>query len=311
MVAIAAIPLGRKLYVLPPPSTPVAKPVVAASSHVATVPQPLKENPLLARLREQAEAANAVAEEKRDVAWNELVNSFSPAEIPEALRTLSRADDEASVQLRQLLVRRWATSEPSVAADWAVRFADAKIQKESLQQVAAVWSQTSLPKAIEWAQNLPDDLRPDVCLTLAYEAARTDPKTALTLAADLPANQAGTDLILHSAAQWAVGEPAAAAEWAKQISDETLRDEILSAIATEWGTSDPVAAANLAVKFIREPKPRDDAVIGIVQRWAQTDPQAAADWVKTFPVGNLQQTALNNLVSLGAAPESPAANEPR
>lgn len=307
MVAAAAIVLWRQSDRPPLPPAPISAPLVATSPADAVAPLAPKESPLLVRLRSAAEAANSVADDQRDAAWSTLVDSISLTGIPESLRALTPAEDEASAELRQLLVRRWASSAPSVAADWAARFAGPSIQKEALQQVGVVWAQTDLPQAIQWAKTLSDTQRLEMCLTLAYEAARTDPKTALTLAADLPSDQAGTDLILHSAAQWAVGEPAAAAEWAKQIVDETLRDQVISAIATQWGARDPVAAANLALKSISAGRSQDDAVIGIVQRWAQTDPQAAADWVADFPPGKLQEIALENLAMTRLAWNSPSA----
>jgi hypothetical protein len=256
------------------------------------------------QLRVQAQAAADAPDEGCAAAWTKLVQSFSLPELPELLRTLTPATDAASVELQQLLLRRWAANDPWAAAGWASTFADPAVRMESVQQVALVWGQTDLTQAIKWMQQLPEEQRQSVCLALAYEAARTDPQTALTLAADLPASRANIDLITHAAAQWAVSDPAAAAQWAGQVTEVSLRNEVLSSIATEWGETDPVAAANLALKSISAGKAQDDAVIGIVQRWAQLDPQSAARWILTFPEGDFQSAAIENLIKPWAAQDS-------
>ena len=256
------------------------------------------------KLRALADAANRVPEAQHDAAWAVLVTSFPQTDIPQILKALAPATDDPSVLLRQLLLRRWTAADPAAAAAWATSFADPAVQLESLQQVALVWSQSDLTLAIQWAQQLPDGSRETVCLALAYEAARTDPQTALTLAMDLPANAARADLVAHATAQWAIGNPAAAAAWAVQITDPALREQVVSAIATEWGGNDPVAAANLALNSLGAGKAQNDAVIGIVQRWAQNDPAAAAQWATTFPSGELQSAAVENVIKPWALRDS-------
>ncbi len=243
------------------------------------------------KLRALADAANSVPEAQHDAAWAVLVTSFPQTDIPQILKALAPATDDASVLLRQLLLRRWAAADPAAAAAWATSFADPAVQLESLQQVALVWSQSNLPLAIQWAQQLPDGSRGTVCLALAYEAARTDPQTALTLAMDLPANAARADLVAHATAQWATGNPAAAAAWAVQITDPALREQVVSAIATEWGGNDPVAAANLALNSLGAGK-------------AQNAPAAAAQWATTFPSGELQSAAVENVIKPWALRDS-------
>ena len=283
----------------PAPAATAARPPVSSGEAVAVS---LPDN-----LRALADAANRVPEAQHDAAWATLIQSFPPTDIPQLLKALAPATDDASVLLRQLLLRRWAAADPAAAAAWAAGFADPAVQLESLQQVALVWSQSNLSLAIQWAQQLPDGSRQTVCLALAYEAARTDPQTALTLAMDLPANAARADLVAHATAQWATGDPAAAAAWAVQITDPALREQVVSAIATEWGGNDPAAAANLALNSLSTGKAQNDAIVGIVQRWAQNDPAAAAQWATAFPSGDLQSAALENVIKPWALRDSQAA----
>jgi len=296
IAASATLLLLRRAAVAPREPTKPQESVMVSES-VLDSARHSGEPSLLEQLRSQAEAVNAVPEEEREEARVRLVKSFSQVELPGLLQALGKATDPASVELRQLLLRRWAASDPWAAANWAANVADVSSQRESLRQVGLVWAQTDLPQTIQWAQSwLDTEQRQSVCLALANEAVRTDPQTALTLAADLSLGQGSRNLVIHAAAQWAVADPAAAAAWAGQIEDVGLRDQVMSGIATEWSSRDPVAAATLALQSISAGQSQDNALVGIVQRWAETDPETVANWVLAFPAGSLQQSALENLV---------------
>ena len=166
-------------------------------------------------------------------------------------------------------------------------------------RVAIGRANRNLPAAVQWAGQLPDGVeREATILSVAYEACRTEPTTALTLALELPADQAQGDLIVHAATEWAATAPAAAAAWAKQISDTELREAVLAGVATAWGDSDPVAAAGLVVTEIAGEKPQRDAIVSIAQRWAQQDAAGAVAWVETFPDDGLREMARESLAAL-------------
>ena len=130
---------------------------------------------------------------------------------------------------------------------------------------------------IEWAEELPEgDERQSVLKSVAYEAARTEPAEALWLAVEQPVQPEWSDLIRYAAMQLAGKDPEGASNMANEISDESLRNQLLSSITTVWSDTNPQAAATMALLSIQSGKLQDDAVIGIVQRWVQKDPEKTA-----------------------------------
>ena len=231
-----------------------------------------------------------------------LAQEIAAADLPEVVEFLN--EEKATKLGRALelrLLRQWAGNDPQAAANWVSRIpTEGSARPHAINAVASVWANQDLAGATAWVNQLPEDDRPGGLLSVAYEAARTEPTAALNLAAGLPAGQSQEDLVVHAARQWASQDPKGAADWAGQITEEGLRDRVLGAVATEWGERDPAAAATLAIKSMAPGKPQDDAVVGIVQRWVQKEPAEAAAWVTAFPEGPLQDAAMKNLLHLWA-----------
>ncbi|MDB6019211.1 MAG: hypothetical protein JWR19_3700 [Pedosphaera sp.] len=234
-----------------------------------------------------------------------FVQEMAQADIPAALKFLMNQDATEEVRdLRMLLLRRWTEMDPQSAADFAIGLPTGDDRSEAIDQVSIAWANLDISQAVRSVEQWPEEERQSGLRNIAYEAARTDPIQALTLAVELPASQSRDDLISHSAAQWALTTPETALAWAKQIPDEILRDKVIGVIATVWASLNPMSAAYLAVT-LPPGRTQDDAIISIVERWVQTDPKAAAAWVELFPDGPLRKTAIENMVKLWPAPSLP------
>jgi hypothetical protein len=229
------------------------------------------------------------------------VDSVDPTDLPAVIASLQDGNQTPlSVALRLRLLRRWAGKDPQAAADWIDQTPAGEARQEAINGVAIEWANQSLVETLAWARRLPEGAEQQgALLNTAYEAARTAPTEALAVAAEITDNQEHDNLVTHAALQWAAVAPAQAAAWAKQINDAALRQRVLTGVATAWGESDPVSAAKLALQSVAPGRLQDDAVIGIVQRWVQNDPKAAAVWVSQFPKGQLRQTAIEIINSLG------------
>jgi hypothetical protein len=59
--------------------------------------------------------------------------------------------------------------------------------------------------------------------------------------------------------------------------------------------TDPASAANLVINQIPPGPSQNEAVMTVLNQWANQDLNAAATWVKGFPVGPLQERAVNEL----------------
>jgi hypothetical protein len=292
------------------PLQPAPQPVLSMSSPVPSVSHQSDDNaaqlqtvepedPVLLRLREQAETAAQTAPDKIAVAWETLVNSFPARDVSRILDILVNARGEALAELRQLLIRRWAAVDPEAAAAWAVGLSDSSVQMESLEQIAVVWYQNNPANALAWAAKLPDgDGKTAVILSLGCEVSRVEPLAALSLVSTLPPSEERDDMVIHGVSQWAAENPSAASYWAVQIPDEALRQRVLVAIGVAWAGSDSVAAATFALDHLPPGAEQDRAVVSIVQRWVQTSPESAAKWIEQFPALPVRYIALQNLVAI-------------
>ena len=178
----------------------------------------------------------------------------------------------------------------------------------ALEQVSIAWANSDLPAAAAWVQAMPPGTDQQVAaMGLGYEAARSEPATALIVAGALPPGPQRDDLLVHAVSQWAAANPAAAADWAAQVPDGQLRERLLGAVAISSAKVDGAAAANLAVKSIGAGEEQDRTAVSIVQRWAQSSPSAAAAWVAQWPASPVRDAAAQSLLALGTPQGSQAA----
>jgi hypothetical protein len=191
-------------------------------------------------------------------------------------------------------VRIRAQHHPGATAEWAVTLPDGKNRRFALETASLSWGTADPAAAAKWAGALPDESERVQALTnIASEVVRTDPVLALDLACDLP-GEALNEIVPRAAAEWAVHEPAAAADWAGRISDLPLRAKVLAGIITAWSERDPAAAA-MAADQLPAGRLHADTIVSIVQRWDQQSPSDAAEWVGRFPDGPLRDTAMKHL----------------
>jgi hypothetical protein len=180
--------------------------------------------------------------------------------------------------------------------------------RAALEQVAIAWANTDLAAATGWVEALPDgDARQAAALNLAYEAARSEPVKALEVASGLAPTPARDDLLVHAISQWGGADPAAAADWAAKVSDASLQQRLVAAVAIAAAERVGPAAATFAANALGAGQEQDRAVVAIVQRWVQNSPQAAASWVSQFPDLPSREPAVQNLLALWTAQDAEAA----
>jgi hypothetical protein len=222
--------------------------------------------------------------------------------IPVAVEPLLSLSTPNTQELRDRLVRRWAEAEPARAAAWAAGLADGESRSAVLKQVAIAWANSDLAPAAFWVRSLPDDsAAADASLALAYEAARTDPATALETAGRLLPSPERDAALVFAVSQWAATDFASARDWVSGMPTSDLRQGLFAAIATAASHENGQAAAELAATQLQPGSEQDRAVVTIVQRWAQSSPQAAAAWVEQFPEEALRTTAVEDLAAIWTA----------
>lgn len=290
------------------PESTLAGSPAPSSGQVVSAGQPLLLNsgqgvPAIAAVR-HVSLAGKLARLSQDAVLRQVEIDQLAAQIPDSQleRTLEEIWDISregpALELSHLLVRRWAEKMPGLAASWLLHKPDGQQRYELSLAVAVVWGKQQPELAADWVRQWPAEEKEAGLLAVAYEAARTAPREALTLASELGPSEARDGLIAQAAGEWAATDTKTPVTWVAQMPPSPLRDQIIASLSLAISESDPEAAAALAIESLPPGKQQNDAVIGIVQRWAQKDRERTAEWVAAFPEGELRETALANLTSL-------------
>jgi len=237
-----------------------------------------------------------------------LAESLPESELPAILDALAETDSHDASELRQILVRRWAESNLSAAAEWASRLPAGPADADAVVQVALAWADHDLSSALGWVTALAEGEGKQAALaSVAYEAARTDPVAALNAAHTLPPSTERDLLLAFAASQWAASDPSAAILWVANLPDAVLREKMLAAVAIGSAEADGLTAVQLATQGLHASEEQERAAVAILQRWVQISPPAAASWLNQFPDVPLRQLAVRALVGVWATQDSRAA----
>lgn len=220
------------------------------------------------------------------------VNDLEISNLPVALDYIMGSGQmNSSADLPVLLLRRWAETAPAPAAAWTQKVPAGEIRQDAVRNVAIVWAGQASSNGVtttavlHWAAGLTNfQERQTAFYAIAYEIARSNPKQALDLSAELLGRASRNDLIVFASGQWASTSPAAAADWAGQIPDEDLREQVLGRIAIVEASQNPGAAANQALQ-LPPGRIQNDALTQAISRWLAQKPADANHWVASLPPG--------------------------
>ncbi len=287
-----ASPRAEQLFVAAPPST---HPALGAGWEAGD-PQP-----------DQATHAGV------EVGWDEealeaAAAQVDPATIAGTLELLLDGAYSADAGLRDRLLRRWVEVDAPEAASWAAALPSTPDTATLIRLVATAWGASDTAAAMAWVNTLPPGpTRAGATVDLAYEMARSEPLAALELIAPLGSGAERDALLLHAASQWAPGNPMAAEQWALQIPDRDLQQQMVETVAIALAETDPVTASRLTLQRLAPGPGRLRAVVSLLQRWATPawdavesraftqhlptllaswtteEPDAAHAWMRTLP----------------------------
>lgn len=186
-------------------------------------------------------------------------------------------------QLRDAVLRGWATVAPEAAADWALRLEPG----DRPQALAAVFaSATDRPDAavdLGWRICAAEPGEADVYgnLLISALADRGAYEQATRFASDGPATERATWLNTAFAA-WATYEPDRAMASLAGLVDPDQWKASFAGAATGWATADPQGLADYAVR-LPSGAARDGALRQALGCWAQRDGVAALAWIDDRP----------------------------
>ena len=244
----------------------------------------------------------------REQLMTQAVASVGIDHIPLALEKLLLLSTPAAHEVRDRLMRRWAEIDPVQAAAWSAAVVDGSSRGALMKQVALAWASSDLQAAALWVSSLlADSQSADATLAFAYEAARTDPLSALEIAGRLDPSPDRDAALVHALSQWAVTDFTLARAWVCALPNSDLRQRLVAVVSVAAGHENLQPAAELAVTQLEPGVEQDRAAVSIVQKWAQTSPEVAAAWVVQFPDNPLRATAAENLAAIWSVRDPQAA----
>ncbi|HEX9046086.1 MAG TPA: hypothetical protein VF988_03590 [Verrucomicrobiae bacterium] len=217
---------------------------------------------------------------------------------------------------------QWAATDPAGALNYVRQHYDPRHRSAFLSALLAQWAAKDGQAALEWVStNLPHDYTQYDAVLAAI--GKADPQGAWSAAQQLAAHEDKStaqgiyvsalrgilytgnyaqavqlvdklqisggaekyDLSSLLAGQWAVYEPAKAAEWALTIpggDDNLYRQQALVSLGVAWSQSDPEAAANFALQ-LPAGVTRQNMLATALDSWAAENPCAAATWLNLNP----------------------------
>lgn len=231
--------------------------------------------------------------------WQQLVRELPARELGTVFRELTNLQlsksTESGRDLQMRILQRWAEIDIRSAASEIMTLSP-EMRGEACERVATLWARQNLQDATAWTRNLADGKdRQRAVAGIAAEAVADHPAEVLTLASETPLPPERHDLIQQAASGWAATAPVQAVNWAKQIQDSAMREEVLASIAATWADSNPDEAARLAIDSLSPGPVQENVVMGIMQRMAGKDMAGTRLWVAQFPEGELRARAEKEL----------------
>ena len=193
-----------------------------------------------------------------------------------------------------------ASTDPQKAASLASNLAPGGSREHIIGEIAQSWAQNSPKDALDWAATLEGKERQRALYTSLGELARTDRQSAAKFVENMETDERGTYLKSVSS-EWAVEEPAEAAEWVMDLASGSGSDEGVGAalgdVLWKWTRDDPSAAGNWLNEQEKGPT-LDGAITGLAGAAFEQDPAASLSWATQISNEGLRNISLT--VGLGA-----------
>ncbi len=149
----------------------------------------------------------------KDRALSTVVVSMADHDPREAAKMISSLPASSQDDAAGNLAARWATNDPTAAAQWAANLPEGDARRMATRNVVATWAERDVAKTAAWLEKLPAGISRDGAV---YEFSR----------------------------QVTDKDPAGAAAWAGTIYDAAQRDTAMERIYRHWARTDQQGAVN-------------------------------------------------------------------
>lgn len=279
-------------------STPV-RPAAATSFHAAVSPQPGRTATPGATVTALGNRWIAADPETRERLLDEFATAADVPLIPALLRyAIQRGPADMRFPLQRALLRRLTLVDPQYAARLVAAYLSGSDRAIVRLELALAWADRDLPAAVSWlAQWEAGNARATTVRALIQQLADGDPVYAAAKIAVLPPGRFKLDLLAGFAEEWGRRNFDEVLVWAKSLTDDTERTQVLLRLGNQWQQREPNAALAYALAF---PDHNDLLATQWATHLAQRDPLAATEWAITLPAGERRDRILASVMVTGA-----------
>jgi hypothetical protein len=144
-----------------------------------------------------------------------------------------------------------------------------------------------LEDAFQWAAQLEDpDLLEAATVRISKVAAVKDPQSGVEWATQLPEGALRDQVFQFAMQRWAHCDLEAAADWASSSGEESA-ELAVPAIAKAMAAQEPAKAADWVMQW-EDPEIRLSTLQNLTQHWAAREPVAARSWARSLSPGSVR-----------------------
>ena len=248
-------------------------------------------------------ADRLLAQPNRGPALQMLTNGWAQRTPEEALRWLLANNRSAATSISQAGMNL-ARTDPAAAIGYFDRVPN-ELRARWISAVAEGYAQNDARAAANWVTQFRGQPGYDAAVAaVAGRTAQHDPAAAARLFASIDPSQA-PDAAQNARAigvAWARQDTAAAASWARELTDDAIAAGAVSVVTSQWVTRDVAGARNWTMSLPMGAK-RDAALVQIVGATAGT---ASGDstLLDAFSSPTAQQTGVNQALRIIAQRDS-------
>lgn len=227
----------------------------------------------------------ASADRSRDIAASFAGVATTPAAAFALAKRYAEAFPEQANVHGSLLISALADAGEFTSAAGFAENGNNEQREAWTTQIFSRWSEQQPAEATHAASSLPDPGLRDVAWRAAVvNWAQNEPAALAEYARQLPAGQARAYALGEALRLWIDQDVVRASAWLDRLDPNADTDLAASLIATHsaLATYRPDIALSWA-ESISEPTARSRTVARIVQVWSDTDPRAAAQYVESTP----------------------------
>lgn len=245
----------------------------------------------------------------RAQAFARLLAGLTPANARAALEMFLKKGFKTPRQEEEIrmLAEAWAAVDGKSAADFLAGLDHTQRPRDTIRATLAEWAMHDLEGAESWARARTTNQPNPYMIGVIAGAAHVNLARAEQLLYEMPYGRERGDALDYVMAAHLENSSTEAMNWATGIPDPRLEQGAIRRVAAQVALEDPATAANWVVQNSNE-EALSYNVSSIARQWSYADAEAAVNWAFGLPAGAAQDAAVAaTLPSLAA--KDPAAVE--